>query len=201
MNGFMTAIGLYSYDAYMSAFEAWVAQGESSTPGASTALVGYTRLNYTRSKRIEKTVKLQPALTSAIAQLMHQYTFMIITESWCGDSAQNLPVIAAMAAVKPENIRIVVLLRHQHQALMDQYLTDGARAIPKVIVLNETTGKEAFTWGPRPAPAQHMLHQWKANPLQQTWDAFEQQLHTWYANDKTATLQQEWLALIQQFGS
>jgi hypothetical protein len=197
MKDFMHAIGLHTYQDYMTDFQQWVATNTSSTPGNDESLAGYTKLNLSRSKRLEQTVVLKDELKVAAKKLTHRYTLMVITESWCGDSAQNLPVVAAIAASNPDKIQLMILLRNQHPALMDAYLTDGSRAIPKIIGLDETMGNEAFTWGPRPAPAQALLHSWKHDPNRSSWESFERELHTWYAKDKTKTLQAEWLSILE----
>ena len=121
---------------------------------------------------------------------------MVLTEAWCGDSAQNLPVIAEIAKLNPEKIKLYIVLRDENPELMDKYLTNGARAIPKLIAVNETLDKETFIWGPRPVPAQQLLLNWKNNPADKTWDDFEKELHGWYAKDKTQTIQSEFLDLL-----
>jgi hypothetical protein len=198
MEDFMTAIGIYSYPSYMQAFEDWVEKRQSSTPDANDALVHFTKLNLARTRRIEKTIELAPGLRQALLDLKDNYTWMVITEAWCGDSAQILPVIGAMAAVNPGKIKLMILLRNEHPGLMDKYLTNGARAIPKVLLLNDSIGKEVAVWGPRPAPAQQLLTAWKRNPTGRSWEDFERDLHAWYAKDKTQTLQMEWEQLISQ---
>jgi hypothetical protein len=87
-------------------------------------------------------------------------------------------------------------LRDENPEMMDNYLTNGARAIPKLIAVNETLGKQAFVWGSRPAPAQELLRAWKKNPEGKLWDEFEKELHGWYAKDKTQSLQHEFIQLI-----
>lgn len=120
-------------------------------------------MNWARTQRIHKTILLNQELKKAAEKLQHIYTWIVITEAWCGDSAQNLPVIAAIVNLNPEKIKLHILLRDENPELMDNYLTNGTRAIPKLIAVNETISKEAFVWGPRPLPAQEMLLQWKKN--------------------------------------
>ena len=63
----------------------------------------------------------------------------------------------------------------------------------------DPAGAELFTWGPRPAPAQHMILEHKALPLdeQPPYREISTRLHTWYAQDRTATLQAEFTALMK----
>jgi hypothetical protein len=196
MTVLMREIGLYTYEAYLEDFRKWVERGESSSPRQSHNLSHYTKLNLARTLRLHKTIQLLPEIQEKVRRLEHHYAWMVITEAWCGDSAQNLPVIAEIAKLNPGKIDLRIVLRDRNHELMDRYLTDGARAIPKLVVTDETTGKEVVTWGPRPAPAQALLKAWKKDPQGRDWDAFEEELHRWYAQDKQQTIQQELLQLI-----
>lgn len=196
MQTLLNEIGIFTYESYLAAFEKWVHNGLSSSEKASPALVEFTKLNWARTQRLHKTVEIIPELKTAVENLQHNYSWMVITEAWCGDSAQNLPVIAEIAKLNPEKIKLFVVLRDENPELMSNYLTNGARAIPKLIVMDETIGKESFIWGPRPAPAQQLLLNWKQYAGGKSWEEFEKELHGWYAKDKTQTLQHEFLQLL-----
>jgi len=196
MSTSLKRLGLFTYESYLNHFEEWVKNGETSSLNPSQALVDFTKLNLARTHRIHKTMSISPALKKAVDNLEHSDTWMVITEAWCGDSAQNLPVIAEIAKLNPDKIKLYILLRDENLELMDKYLTNGARAIPKLIAVNDTLGEDAFVWGPRPAHAQELLTDWKKNPAEKTWDDFEKELHGWYAKDKTQSLQQEFTQLL-----
>lgn len=198
MTTLLNSLGLFTYDMYMKQFESWVQEEKSSAKKDSTALVEYTSLNLARSNRLHKTVVLNEELKKAIKQIQHHYTWIVLTEAWCGDSAQNLPVIAEIARLNPEKIQLYILLRDENPELMNNYLTDNARAIPKLIVVDETMGREVLTWGPRPKPAQELLLSWKRDPQGKSWDEFEKELHSWYAKDRTNTLQSEFLTIFKE---
>jgi hypothetical protein len=170
MTTLQNSLGLFTYDMYMKQFESWVRDEKSSAKKDSTALVEYTRLNLTRSNRLHKTVVLNEELKNAIKQIQHQYTWIVLTEAWCGDSSQNLPVIWEIASQNTEKIQLYILLRDENPELMNNYLTENARAIPRLIAVNDTLGQEVFTWGPRPKPAQELLRSWKRNPQGKSWD-------------------------------
>lgn len=197
MSTLLTELGLYTYESYQRNFEQWVQREQTSSANPAERLIAFTKLNWARTQRIQKTISLQNELALAAGKLQHTYSWIVITEAWCGDSAQNLPVIAAVANLNPEKIKLYILLRDENPELIDNYLTNGARAIPKLIAVNETLSKEAFVWGPRPLPAQEMLLQWKKDPSGKSWDDFEKELHGWYAKDKTETLQYELLTLLK----
>ena len=198
MNTLLNALGLTTYDSYLKQFEEWVEHGQTSSINPSKDLIAFTKLNLARTQRIHKTIVIDSKLKNAVESLQHNYTWMVITEAWCGDSAQILPVIAEIAKLNTEKIKLYILFRDQNPELMDNYLTNGARAIPKLVAINETLGKDAFVWGPRPVPAQELLTAWKKNPEGKTWDDFEKELHGWYAKDKAVTLQSEFLSIINQ---
>ncbi|MBI2284497.1 MAG: thioredoxin family protein [Bacteroidetes bacterium] len=198
MSTLLAKLGLYTYEGYLKKFEEWVQRGITSSVPHSQALVEYTKLNWTRTQRIHKTILITPELKTAVEKIKHYYTWILLTEAWCGDSAQNLPVIAEIAKLNTDKIKLFILLRDENPELMDRYLTNGARAIPKLIAIDETLGKEAFVWGPRPLPAQQMLNNWKTAPGGKNWEDFERELHGWYTKDRSVTLQAEFLEIFKQ---
>ena len=58
--------------------------------------------------------------------------WLIITEGWCGDAAQCIPTIEKIAA-ESKNIETHYVLRDENLDLIDEYLTNNARSIPKLI--------------------------------------------------------------------
>jgi len=192
----LNALDLFTYESYLENFAGWVENKETSSKITTDALVEFTKLNLARTQRIHKTIAINPELKVLVEGLQHHYTWVVITEAWCGDSAQNLPVIAEIAKLNSEKIKLHILLRDENLELMDQYLTNGARAIPKLFAVDETLRKDAFVWGPRPAGAQELLIAWKQNPEGKFWDDFEKELHGWYAKDKGQSLQQEFFQLL-----
>ena len=196
MTTLLSQVGSYTYENYLKQFNQWVHQGQTSSKDTSPALVEFTKLNWARTQRLQKTILLNPEIKKSAEKISHIYSWIVITEAWCGDSAQNLPVIAEIAKLNPEKIKLIILLRDENAETMNNYLTDCARAIPKLIAIDDTLGKEAFTWGPRPKPAQEMLKEWKINPAGKSWGDFEKDLHSWYAKDKTKTIQSEFSELL-----
>ncbi len=196
MSTLLTELGLYTYESYLKAFETWVQNKQSSKPSASEALIEFTRLNLARTHRLHKTIELDPVLKRAVINIEHTHTWIVLTEAWCGDSAQNLPIIAELEKLNPEKIKLYIVLRDENPHLMNNYLTNGAKSIPKLIAFDNTLGKVVFTWGPRPGPVQAMLYAWKKNQGGKTWNDFEKELHSWYAKDKTETVQAEFLNIF-----
>jgi len=145
-------------------------------------------------KRLDKTIELLPELQQVVQQVTAPQTWLVLTEGWCGDAAQIIPVLHKIEQLNP-NITLRLLLRDAHPELMDAYLTNGrSRSIPKLIVVNEHS-EELFTFGPRPSVLQELFYHMKANAMGN--DAVKEEIHRWYAQDKTITTQLELLGLLK----
>lgn len=182
--------------AYRELLAYLVEEGRTTGPDQGEEMVAYTRLNLARTVRNEKTVKLLPEVEEALvnAPAMH---WLVLTEPWCGDSSQVMPVLALMAAAAPK-VQLSVLLRDEHLALMDHYLTNGTRSIPKLVAFTPQ-GQELFTWGPRPQAAQDLVVTNKTLPAHQQLpkDALYAKVHGWYAADRGRSIQLELLSLLR----
>jgi hypothetical protein len=187
--------GAYTYQAYRQLVDDLLAEGKTTGPEQSEELTAYTDLNVKRMERLDKTVQVQPALAAAAAGLQGHYLWLIITEGWCGDAAQLVPIMEAVAQASQGHLTTRYVLRDEHPELMQNYLTGGGKAIPKLLVVNPDTLVEITHWGPRPAPAQTLLHKLKAEGA--THEEYAREIHTWYAHDRTQTTQTELLALVQ----
>ena len=186
----------YSYTAYRQLIDELLAQGRTTGPQQSEELTAYTTLNVQRMSRLDKTVKLQPELVAAASSLRESYIWLIITEGWCGDAAQQVPVMEAIAQASAGHLRTAYLLRDDNLDLTDQYLTNGSRSIPKVVVLRADTLTEVTHWGPRPAEAQALITKLKAEGV--AHDDFIRELHAWYAHNRTQATQHELLEILQK---
>jgi hypothetical protein len=168
----------------------------------ASTLNEFTKLNLTRMKRIYKTMKVETRLQLLLKEMNKAQTWYVITEAWCGDSAQSLPAIARLAELN-SSIELRIIMRDYNPDMMQKYLTNGSASIPKLFAV-DANGIELFVWGPRPKEAQDILMNWKANPDGKTWLQFEKELHTWYAKDKTQSLQNEFyktLSTITRFSA
>lgn len=185
----------YTYLAYRTLVNDLLTQNQSTGTDHSTKMLEYTRLNVQRMNKWDKRIELNQDLIRLAKKMTNEQLWVVLTEGWCGDAAQNLPVINKVAQ-QNDKIELKLLLRDQHPDLMDEYLTNGARSIPKLIVYDKSTGSKLFEWGPRPKPIQDLLYQIKNN-LDFSYEQFALQTHTWYAKDKGNTLQKELLALLK----
>ena len=185
----------YTYPEYLELIHQLVQEGKTTGPKQTPSLAEYTRLNSHRMKRLGKTVKLTPELVSAVETLPANLKWLVITEGWCGDAAQIVPLIDALAQLRPD-IELKLILRDEHLEVMDAYLTEGSRSIPKWIILDENW-ETLTSWGPRPAPLQQRLKEYKQQP-DKPYAEFAQELQLWYNKDKTQTIQGEMVELLKK---
>ncbi|MDQ7815860.1 MAG: thioredoxin family protein [Melioribacteraceae bacterium] len=152
-----------------------------------------TKLNYQRSSRILKTYSVNENLRNLVLQINEPQLWMIITEDWCGDSAQNIPYISKIAELNPM-IDLKLISRDDNPDIMDLYLTDGQlKSIPKFVAF-DMKGNELFQWGPRPKLAQEVVNKGKNEGLSK--DEFLSKLHLYYADNKGKNLEDEFLILL-----
>jgi len=152
----------------------------------------YARTNLHILNRLKKSVVLTDELQKAI-QKSQSLIFLILTEGYCGDSAQTFPIFGKMQEKFPDKIDIKVVLRDENPDIADNLFQ--TRAIPILICLDKQTMTTKFTWGSRPAPAQLVMNELKANGATQKEKSVA--LHRWYAQDQTLTLQKELTELLE----
>lgn len=160
-------------------------------------MLNYTKLYLHRVSRWDKRGKLNDELIGKLRSFPRKMIWLVLNEGWCGDSAQTLPFINLMAEVS-NNIDLKIILRDQNLELMDQFLTNGARSIPKLIALDAHNLDVLGTWGPRPKEANEMYKAQRENPDIPNKQAVEN-LHLWYARDKGKSIQQEFMELLDQW--
>ena len=186
----------WSYEAYVTMLDDLLLAGKTTGPNQSDSMLGYARLNQKRMRKWHKIAKLTPEVESAANGIETPMTWLILTEGWCGDAAQCLPFINKIAELS-SLVRVKLILRDENLELMDQYLTDGGRGIPKLICLDKDL-IEIGTWGPRPRPMQDLMLENKKTQAK-TYDELSEEMHLWYARDRGQTLQKEFAALINQW--
>jgi hypothetical protein len=181
------------YKAYIQEMDELLARGQTTGPNQSEAFIHYSQLNQQRMRRLGKTTVILAAAEKAMRSIRSPQIWLVLTEAWCGDAAQSLPILHMLASLNPL-IDLRLLLRDENPDLMDRYLTNGiSRSIPKLIALDKTTRQELFTWGPRPAPLQELFYRMKAEGMAD--HPIKEELQRWYNTDKTVTIQKEIAAL------
>jgi thioredoxin-like negative regulator of GroEL len=185
-----------TYGEYRELIDNLLLAGKTTGTDHTEDMLHYTKMNVQRMKRVEKTTTLNEELVQVLAEVKQQYHLLVITEGWCGDAAQIVPVIEKIASTAPDKFTLRVVLRDQNIPLIDAHLTNGGRAIPVLLVLNENKELILPKWGPRPAVLQSLLLQLKQEYTDQLQLA--EMLHGWYAKDKTQATQKELLEILKQ---
>ena len=145
----------------------------------------YFPLNYQRLKRGLKQIVLTPELATLAARIEKPIKWLVITEFWCGDAAQSLALLQHVAQASEGKIELKLAFRDENPELMNAFLTNGSKSIPKVIQLNDRL-EVIGTWGPRPEAAQQLVQ-----GLLNRGESYNDDLHKWYAQDKGQHLQKE----------
>ncbi|MDP6921579.1 MAG: thioredoxin family protein [Lutibacter sp.] len=183
-----------SYPTYRAHIKSLLSTNTSTGNNQTADLVEYSRLNDRRMDRLDKTLRLDEGIRQELEQLNQPLTLLVIAEGWCGDAAQIVPVINKVAEAS-QRINLRIVLRDEQEALMNLFLTNGSKAIPKVIVLNQENDV-LNSWGPRPSHAQKMVRDYKEK--NGCIDAeFKKELQLWYNKDKGLHIQKDLLQILQ----
>ena len=171
-----------SYQDYRLLMSELVATKSTTGLDKSEEMVAYTALNEQRMKRWDKTVKVSAEAQEKIAAFKGDITWLLLTESWCGDAAHVTPVINKVAELNP-NIKLRLVLRDENDALMQQFLTNGGKSIPKLIMIDNVSGEVLNTFGPRPNVATTLVKDYITKHGAVT-DELKENLQMWYNKDK-----------------
>ncbi|MFA6275111.1 MAG: thioredoxin family protein [Pedobacter sp.] len=185
-----------TYSNYREVVYLRMQDGKTTGDNHSPEMLHYTKMNNHRMNRIEKEMVLSKDLSQVISTIKGKYNFLVISEGWCGDAAQILPVFDRIVEESRRKFEMKIVLRDENLELMDNYLTNGGRAIPVVLILDENKNPVLPKWGPRPQVVQKLLKQWKEES--DDMGLIAEQLHGWYAKDKTQTTQAELVELLKQ---
>lgn len=183
-----------SYEDYYQLVMALALEGKTTGPNTSVDYITYTRLNASRMKRWEKTLKIPKIYLDRLQALKRPLLWLVLTESWCGDASPALPVMQKMAQANPL-ISLRIVLRDEHPVLMDHFLTHGAMSIPKLIQLEPESLDVLGTWGPRSTVATQMVDDFKAAHGSLT-PLFREELQVWYNKDKGQSIMTDLAQLL-----
>ena len=184
-----------SYSQYRDEVSNFMDTEDTSGPNKTEALINYTLLNDRRMKRWDKTIKVSDEVKERIAKFKGNVTWLVLTESWCGDAAHVLPFVNKVAELS-DNIELKLVYRDENEVLMDAFLTNGGRSIPKLIMIDNATGNVLDTYGPRPSIATQLVidHKEKHGVI---LPEFKEELQLWYNKDKGHTTIQDLLKLLK----
>ena len=174
-----------SYDGYKFLVSNLISEGKSTGYTQTEDYLNYSKLSERRMKRWDKVFKLNDEDKAFLNTINTPITFLTISEGWCGDEAHALPILNKIAEYTPE-ITLKIVFRDENDALMEQFLTNGSKSIPKLIALDEKLNV-LFTWGARPSIAKQMVFDYKEKHGKLTPE-FKEDLQKWYNKDKGRTI-------------
>ena len=185
-----------SYEDYRKLVKDLLDQNLSTGPHQSDDLTHYSKLNHQRMNRLDKTFSLKEETIQTLQKFSSKYIWLVISEGWCGDAAQCLPILHKMATAT-DTIDLQIVLRDENEELMNAYLTNGGKSIPKLIILDALSGKEVGNWGPRPAGATKHVNQLIAQYGGIT-DEVKEGLQKWYNENKGEDIQNEIIDIMKK---
>lgn len=183
-----------SYEEYRALVASLAEEEKSTGENQTEALANYTVLNNRRMKRLDKTIKVEEAVIEKVKAYSKKVTWLVLTESWCGDAAQTMPIMNKLAILNP-NINFRIIQRDQNLQLMNRFLVHGTLSIPKLIMIDNDTLEVLGEWGSRPTIATKMVEDYKKEHGTLTPE-FKQDLQVWYNKDKGQNTIQDLVKLL-----
>jgi len=188
----------YSYSEYRELIDSLLKEGKTTGDNHSEAMLHFTKMNVHRMKRHDKHTELTDELKGQLEDVDSEWIWLVLSEAWCGDAAQSLPIINKMAEMN-DKITFRLILRDENLEVMDQFLQNGrSRSIPKLICIKADTLEVVGDWGPRPQVAQELYDSLR-NDADMKYQEVAERLQKWYADDKSEALQQEFLHAINEW--
>lgn len=183
-----------TYQEYRDLVSDLLANGKSTGNTQTESYLEYSKLGNARMRRLDKTFKLSEKDKSQIKNNSKSLRWVVLTEGWCGDAGHALPVMNKIAA-ESDNIELDIVLRDDNDELMNKFLTNGNKSIPKLIVLDNATNEVINTWGPRPSIATQMVNDYKEENGSLDPE-FKKDLQIWYNKNKGQNILSDLLNLI-----
>ncbi len=185
-----------SYTEYKELILNLLKEGKSTGSSQNDNLFNFTKLNEKRMKRLDKQTKLSETTKEKTQRIQKDFTWLVLTESWCGDAAQTLPILNKFAETNPK-IELKVVLRDDNADLMNGFLTNGSKSIPKLIVLEKGTNNVVSTWGPRSEKATNLVNDYKEKHGKLDAE-FKKDLQLWYNSDKGVHIERDLVDLLNK---
>ena len=178
-----------TYLEYKQTISDLLFEGKSTGNEQSEDLLQYSTLNEIRLRRLDKTINVPEEISKKLKSFENEYIWLVIAEGWCGDAAQILPILNKMA-LETDKVDLRIVFRDSNDELMSHFLTNGARAIPKLLIIDKQSGEVCNHWGPRPKGASDLIKNYKEQ-FGVVDTAAKTQLQLWYLHDKGLSVQNE----------
>lgn len=179
-----------NYNVYREIIDKLLLEGKTSGEDHSPFMVSYTRKNVERMNLLDDNIIITDSLVNKLKGLKANYIFLVLTEAWCGDAAQIVPVLNEIAKRSDGKIDLQLIWRDKNPEIMERHLTNGGKSIPKLIIINKENLQEISNWGPRPDVLQALATKWKNEP-DYSLKIWADKLHAWYTENKTIEIQKE----------
>lgn len=186
----------HSYLEYRKLMADLLKEGKSTAVEQTEERTHYSELNETRMHRLDKTMKITEANSAKLKTFNKSYLWVVLTESWCGDAAQIVPILNKMVLEANQKIELKLVLRDENEDLMNYFLTNKSKAIPKLIIIDKATGSVVGDWGPRPQGAIDLIESYKEK-FGVIDETAKTELQLWYLHDKGVSTQNEIIQLLQ----
>ena len=185
-----------SYSEYKSMVLELIKEGKSTGEIQNDTLFNFSKLNNQRMKRLDKQARLSEGSLNKTREIEKDFTWLVLTESWCGDAAQTLPILNKFAETN-QKIDFKVVLRDENEELMNRFLTNGSKSIPKLIVIDNSSKQVLKTWGPRTQKASKMVLDYKKEhgKIDET---IKTELQKWYNQDRGSQIEKELIEIINE---
>ena len=108
----------------------------------------YSKYNLERQERVQSEWQMSPSFEKAVREFEGPLCWLFITDDWCIDSAYSLPLLLEAAEMR-DDVTLSILMKDDNLDILDLFLTNGARSIPKLIAIEED-GSVRYAWGPQP---------------------------------------------------
>jgi len=182
-----------NYLQYRELVSGYLVQDSFFTDGIDA--LPYIKMNDQRMKRLDKTIVVSEENAAFLKDFSTPVLWVVLAEGWCGDAAQALPVLNKMVELS-DAIELKIVLRDENEDLMHQFLTNGGKSIPKLIMVKPDTFEVFADWGPRPAGAVQLMIDLKEK-FGSVTDEVKEELQKWYNNDKTISTQNELVQILK----
>jgi len=182
-----------TFKEYLLHFESVLNSEQPASPYDQPDYFNYAKLNWSRMNRWLKQALPSAEIQETLAGIKAPQQWIVITEAWCGDAAHIIPFINLIAELNPL-ISVDFQLRDSEPFLINEHLTNGGKAIPKLVIRNEG-GHDIGSWGPRPIQCQVVFERLKAE--QADFETLKTELQKWYNADRGIEIQDELNRLIK----
>ncbi|EEI93758.1 hypothetical protein HMPREF0765_0611 [Sphingobacterium spiritivorum ATCC 33300] len=180
------------FEAYLAYFEDILHNPAAHAAYQDEEYFHYTKMNWSRMSRWLKKFEPSAEAKAFFGTITTKQHWILITEPWCGDAAHSVPMIYKMVKDNP-NIELDIQLRDTAPFLIEQYLTNGGKSVPKLVIRNEA-GEDLAVWGPRPDGCTAVFMQMKAKGAE--FEEIKEEIQKWYNQDKGEEIQGELIKLL-----